>query len=410
MLTAGVGLEVPLQVGERFFLHPMVDCRLGVPINRQGYDCAYFSSDDDRGTNEPGADDTCLDDAGFDAFPMNLAFGVRFVPPVRGLSVLLGADFGLNGTETFVRELQGNAPFRLLLALGYDYDARPAPKPVAPPAAVVAPPAPPKGRLVGKVVDQASGAPVPGAIVTIAGSELAPLATDDSGRFTSYELAPGDVELELAHPDYEPRRCGAMVPSAGGEVQVSCSMAALPMAGSLKGSVRDVYGAGIAGVRVQITGPSTQMIASDAVGDIAAENLAAGDYTARPDSPAHLARVVRFSVLPRQQTRLDLALVPRPAKSGVELRNGQIEARNLQFAEGGSELDAAGAQAVAEVADLLLREPGIPRVRIAGDGGEGLALGRALAIKQRLVDAGVPETRLEVATEAAKKVTLTVVQ
>jgi outer membrane protein OmpA-like peptidoglycan-associated protein len=411
MLTLALGVEVPLQVGERFFLHPMVDWRLGLPLNRQGYDCAFFSSDEDRGSNEPGADDTCLDDAGFDAFPMNLAFGARFVPPVRGLSVLLGVDFGLSGTDVFVRELQGVAPFRLILAFGYDYDARPQPKPPAPPPAPpAAPPAPPKGRLLGKVVDQASGAPIAGALVSFASADMPPVATDANGQFVSYELDPGDVELALSHADYEPRRCGTAVPSAGGEVQVSCSMAALPTHGSLRGTVRDVYGSAVAGVRIQLTGPSTQLVSSDAAGEFMAENLAAGDYTARTESGSHLTRVLHFAVQPRQQARLDVALVPRPAKSGVQLKGGQIQVANLRFTEGGSDIDAAGAQALAEVADLLLREPGLRRVRIAGDGGEGLALGRALAIKQRLVDAGVPDTRLEVASEPAKKVTLTIVE
>jgi OmpA-OmpF porin, OOP family len=411
MLTLGLGLEVPIQVGERFFLHPMVDYRLGLPVNRQGYDCAFFSSDDDRGSIERGADDTCIDDAGFDAFPMSVAFGARFVPPVRGLSVLLGVDIGLGGTDTFVRELQGVAPFRLLLALGYDYDARPQPKPAPPPAPPPPPPPPPPtGRLLGKVVDQVTGGPIANAIVAFANPDLAPVATDESGRFMSYELEPGDVELALSHPDYEPRRCGTTVPSTGGQVQVACSMTALPSTGSVKGTVRDVYGSVIAGARIQITGPGTQLVASDAAGEFTAENLPAGDYEARAESSAHLTRVLRFSVQPRQQTQLDVALVPRPARSGVELRGGQIQAASLRFIEGSSELDAAGAQAVAEITDLLLREPALRRVRIAGDGGEGLALGRALAIKQRLVDAGVAENRLEVATEPAKKVTLTIAE
>jgi hypothetical protein len=410
MLTLGLGVEVPLAVGGRFFLHPLVDFRFGLPINRQGYDCAYFSTDEDRGTNEPGADDTCIDDAGSDAFPMNLAIGARFVPPVRSLSVLLGADIGLSGTDTFVRELAGGAPFRILIALGYDYDARPQPSSQeAAPALPAAAPAAPRGRLLGKVVDQVSGAPIAGAVVSFAGMELSPVATDAGGAFTSYELDPGEVELELSHPDYEARRCATVVPAAGGQVPVSCSMAPLPSTGSAKGSVRDVYGAVIAGVRVHITGPSTQTTASDVVGEFTVDNLPAGDYVARAESGSHLTRAFRFSVLARQQTRLDLALVPRPAKPGAVLAGVEIRAPALRFVAGSSELDADGARAVAEVADLLLREP-TRRVRIAGDGGEGLALGRALAIKQRLIDAGVLDTRIEIATEPAKQVTLTFVQ
>jgi hypothetical protein len=38
-----------------------------------------------------------------------------------------------------------------------------------------------------------------------------------------------------------------------------------------------------------------------------------------------------------------------------------------------------------------------------------LALARAFAIKQRLIDSGIADTRLEVATENAKEVTLTII-
>jgi hypothetical protein len=56
---------------------------------------------------------------------MNLALGMRVVPPVRGVTLLFALDLGLAGTDTFVRELSPNAPFSLTFALGYDYDARP---------------------------------------------------------------------------------------------------------------------------------------------------------------------------------------------------------------------------------------------------------------------------------------------
>lgn len=405
MFTLGLGAEVPVQVGDTsLFLHPLLEWRLGIPVNRQGYDCAFFSSDEDRGTDQLGADDTCVDDAGFDAYPMELTAGVRVVPPVRGLSAALAADFGLNGTDTFVRELAPTPPFRLMLVLAYAYDARPTPAPPAPPPPP--PPPAPTGRLLGRVVDQSSNAPIADVVVKFVDSTLAPVASDVDGRFVSYELEPGNVELELSHPDYQSRRCGATVPESGGEISVLCSLEALPTTGTLKATLRDVYGAAVSGVRVHLVGPSTQTAASDIAGELTIENLPPGDYTARTDSDAYLTRVLQFSVQPRQQTRLDIALVPRPADSGAELRGGEIRTRGLSFAPGTTELTPQSAMAVAEVADFLLRQPSLRKVRIQGDGGE-LALSRALTIKQRLVDAGVPEARLEAVPEPARDVTLT---
>jgi outer membrane protein OmpA-like peptidoglycan-associated protein len=120
-----------------------------------------------------------------------------------------------------------------------------------------------------------------------------------------------------------------------------------------------------------------------------------------------LVRVASFSIERRQQTRMEIALLRKPAKSSVELKGKEIRAAKLKFAKGSVELSADAAQAVAELADLLLREPSLRRLRIQADGGEGLALTRALAIKQRLVESGVPDIRLEAATESGSRVTLT---
>jgi outer membrane protein OmpA-like peptidoglycan-associated protein len=413
MFTIGVGVEVPLELTDNFFLHPMVDWRIGMPVNRQGYGCAFHGSDSKRGTNAPKADDTCLDDAGFSAWPMSLAVGARVVPPVRGLSVLLGADFALSGSSTFVRELAPVPPFRMLIGLSYDYDARPQPKAVAAPAAPLPPPPPPPapvGKLFGQVGDQASGQPIAGAIVRIVGSERTRLATDESGRFVAEGLAPGGVELELSHADYEPRRCATIIPPTGGEFTLSCTLAALPLTGSVKLSLHDQYGAAVGGARVQITGPNSSAAVSDPNGEASALGLPAGDYTARIESDLHLLRVLRFAVDKRQQARLEVALLRKSATPDVQVRGKEIRTNKLKFAADSAVLSPEAAQSVAELADLMLRDATLRRVRIQGDGGDALALTRALTIKQRLVDAGVPDTRLEAVAEPAKKVTLTVIE
>lgn len=414
MFTIGFGVEIPVEAANDFYLHPMLDYRVGLPINRQGYNCAFFSSDKTRGTNSPGTktalpDDTCLDDAGAGAFPMDLALGVRIVPPVRGLSITIGVDIGLSGTDSFVRELAPMPDIQGLIALGYDYDARPVEPVMAPPPPP--PPAPsPKGRLLGHVTDQASGAPIAGVIVKVVDSALTPLATDAMGNFTSYELDPGDVDLALSHGDYEARRCAATIPAAGGDVEMTCTLAGLPTAGSLKVALRDEFGAAVAGVRVQLTGPTTVQVTSNPTGEFLATDLAPGEYTARVESDAHLIRVVRMTIERRQQTRIDVAVSTKPAKSGVVRRGQELVAKALRFEEGAVDLAPIAAQAVAEVADYLLRDASTRRLRIECDGSDGLALTRALAIKQRIVDAGVPDGRLEAVPQASTRVKLTIVE
>jgi outer membrane protein OmpA-like peptidoglycan-associated protein len=115
----------------------------------------------------------------------------------------------------------------------------------------------------------------------------------------------------------------------------------------------------------------------------------------RIESDGHLVKLGTFTISPRQTTQLELALMPKPAKAGVVVRGTNIAAPAVKFAGDSTDLDAPASAQLAEVADLLLRSPDIRRVRIEGSGDDALALTRALMIKQRLVDLGVEETRLE---------------
>ncbi len=264
-----------------------------------------------------------------------------------------------------------------------------------------------KGRLLGHVADQASGQPVAGAVVRIAASSLTPLATDEGGNFISYELDPGDFELEISQPEYEPRRCAGTIPPAGGDVAINCTLAELPITGSVKGSVHDQYGASVAGARILLTGPTAQSLTTGPNGEFSASELMPGDYSALIESDPYFTRTAHFSVQTRQQTAVEIALVLRPAKPSIQLKGKEIRSKALTFPPDSVELGPGAAQAVAEIADLLLRTPTM-RVRIQGDGGDALALTRALALKQRLVEAGVPDGRIDAASEPAKSVTITV--
>lgn len=408
MLTPSVGLELPLTLSDDFYFHPMLEYRLGFPINRDGYDCPFFSGEKDRGSNEGGADDTCLDDAGIEAWPSTLALGARIVPPLRGVSFLLGIDFGLTGTSSFVRELAPTSPFKAMLAFSYDYDAKPEPPPPAP--IVVAAPAAPVaivGRVNGTIVDASTQAPIPGVVVALTGTEHTPIATNIAGRFSTYELPPGPVQLDLTHPDYQPGACTSAIAEAGGDVDVACTLTALPTTGSLVASARDAFGGALAGVRVVLVGPSTLSGTTDADGEARFAELQPGEYQARFESDAYLMRVVRFSVDKRKAAAFEAALVAKPAKPTVTVKAPAVTARALKFEAGSTALAAGGSQALAELADYLLRNPTAGRLRVQSDGDEGLALSRAVVIKQGLVDLGVPEGNVEAVGEPAPRVTLT---
>lgn len=402
-LHIGLGAEAPFAVTDDLYLAPLVEWRLGIPINRQGYDCTFYASDSSAGTRD-GGDDTCVDQAGLSSWPMNLALGARVVPPVRGVSLMLAVDFGFTGADDFVRELAPNPPFVAFVALGYDYDARPAPGPAA------APPPPATGRVRGLVVAQGTGVPVPGATVRFVGQGLDPQLADAAGRFTSPAFDPGEIPLEVTHPEYGPAPCTATIPASGGDVDARCVLAPLPPFGRIEGRVVDLFGGPVAGARVQFVGSAAPELTSDATGAFARGDLAPGVYTLRIESSAHLVRVVRVDVVERHTAHAFATLLARPRTPGVEVKGGQVRASGLVFQGDATDLSPTAALAVAELADLLLRDPSLVFVRIQGDGSGGRALARAVTVKQRLVDAGVSDARLDASTEPAKRLTITIVK
>lgn len=418
-LGIGLGLEVPIALADEFSLQPLLEWQWGFPINRRDFLCPspkpVDSSDDAATDGAQYEDDSCLKKEGASAFPMTLDIGMRVVTPVRGLSALLGANIGLTGTSSFVRELAPTAPYRLYLAVGYDYDARP-PEPVIVEKPVeVAEKAPPTGRVAGTVMIQGSEDPVAGAAVTFAGhEELSPLQSGEDGRFFSYPFEAGsEVEMEVSHPQYEPARCSALIPAEGGDAQSWCVMVPLPDTGEIKGRVVDLWGAPVPGARVELRGPSAVLSTTDESGAFQ-EKAGAGRYEARVEADGYLIRASSFTLEPRGSVSPELVLVSRPPKARVSVQGQQIRvAGQIKFLPGTGDLDPKSEPLVAELADLLHRELSILRIKIEGPsagtkGDEMLPLTRALAVKQRLVNMGVEPERINVAGGKGANVKITI--
>jgi OmpA-OmpF porin, OOP family len=404
-LTLGVGFETPLTVVDGFFLHPLLEWRVDVPVNRQDFDCAFVSANKQSGTLE-SAEDSCYERTSGSAFPMNLALGVRAVPPIRGVSILLGADFGLNGTSKFVRELAPTLPYRLMLALSYDYDARPVEPVVVQAPVVEPPPPPPTGRVRGTVTSN-DGVAIGQAVVAFAAHDVSAVATSSDGHFVSESFAPGEVQLEVSHADHEPGTCAATVPEAGGDVEVTCTLTPRPRTGELRGRVLDVWGSPVVGVRVMLSGPSSLSATSDIRGSFELSALGEGDYDVRTESTGYFVRVGKVSVKARQASQLDVTVMPKPTTPTVKIAGTSIQARSIKFEGESTEFSFASAQSVAELADLLLSRPEL-RIRVQGYGKDTVSLSRGLLIKQRLVDAGVAESRVEASSGATGRVAVTI--
>jgi outer membrane protein OmpA-like peptidoglycan-associated protein len=400
-LTIGAGVEVPLQLADDFFLHPLLEWQIGIPVNRQDYDCPFLEEDENSGSRGT-PNDSCFERHAGTA-PMNLLIGVRVVPPLRGLSVLLGADFGLTGTDRFVRELAPNLPYRVLVAFSYDYDARPVPEKIvtvqAPVAAqpIAAGPVVATGRFQGVVVTP-EGAPIAGAIVAF--PELVgvtALSTGADGAFVTPAFAAGPVSLQVSHPEYENGACPAAIPPTGGDVGLRCVLVPKPTSGGITGKVLDSWGSPVPGARIALTGAGTSgsLLTADASGAFSAPQLAPGEYAVRVEALGYFSKSTTATVAPRTSGNLEVTLMKRSSKPQITQRpDGGVDAPAIVFAGESVELSSSGEQAVAELAELLQARPDL-RVRIQGYGSVLVARPRADLIKRRLVSLGIPESRIE---------------
>jgi len=435
-LMFGVGLEAPFQLAEDFFVQPLAEWQLGVPVNRQGYDCLAVPTD---ATNK--SSDGCLAVNGLSAAPSTLTVGARVLPPVHGLSALVALDIGLLGTSTFVREVAPTRPWALLVSVGYAADMNPhkaqvkyveraaaAPAHVSQPTAAV-PDA--TVRVRGEVIESGSGKPVIGAVVRYPGREFTPQLTSADGVFISYALPAGEssLGLEITHPDYESAHCvvpllaaapaaaprsglsplagsGAPIgaaPAADGLIRGRCELAAIPLSSNLVGTVTDVDGKALPGVQVELSGPAQRTLTSGASGEIRAEALPAGDYVAQVNVPEYLFKRVPITIVSRNDASVRLSLNPRPRKPQVVLTSREVKiGTEVVFRPSSADIDARSTPVLAEVADVLAHNPQV-RIQVqghtdnSGDAGTNRMLSqrRADSVRQWLINSGIEAARIE---------------
>jgi OmpA-OmpF porin, OOP family len=409
-LTLGAGVEVPLKLAEHFYMHPLVEWQLALPVNRQGYDCPFVTQAANVGTRK-SAEDSCYERTP-SSVPMNLSLGLRVVPPARGLSALIGVDLGLSGSNRFVRELSPNLPWRILFAVSYDYDARPETKGESTTVATAVAVAPvtalaqPAWRIQG-IVTAIDGTPLADARVHFANLPLSTLITEADGRFASEPLPPSTVEIEVKHPDYEPGRCAAVITETGGDIALRCTLTPKPVFGKIQGKLLDSAGSPVVNARIILTGPSNGLMVSDVHGEFLSQDLNPGSYTLRIEAGGFFIRQQTVQIEPRATVTQNPVLSRKPIGPTIVFSGDTVDTPTLSFlSETSSELNAAGVEAVLELADLLLVR-GDLYLQVQGFGAtDSVASARAEAIKQRLVDAGVPVSHVEATGGGKKKLRL----
>ncbi len=423
------GVEAPIEVMPDFHINPIAEMLIGIPVNRQNYSCLFIPAAMGSSTPAPGQDG-CLEKQGGASFPLNLTLGVRVLPPVPGLSLTLAFDIGVSGTGTFVRELAGNAPYRVIFQVAYAYDTY---KPPAPPPEVreverrveLRIPAPPRGKVRGTIIEQGTGAAVAHAVIAFPGREVSDIRTAADGRFVSYEFDPGEVQVAVSHPEYNGGTCTATIPAppadamrpvevaagapapaaANIDVELRCELVALPRVGSVNGRVTNADGGNpVANAKVDVTGAAARTVNTDAFGNFAIADLAPGTYTARVEAEGYFISQQTFEVRPREVSAPNIGLILRPRNASVIVRAREIVIRRqINFATDSDVIEASSFALMTEIADVLSRNAQISKIEIQGhtdnrgnaERNLDLSQRRADSVRRWLIEHGVAAERLE---------------
>lgn len=147
----------------------------------------------------------------------------------------------------------------------------------------------PVGSIHGRVVDERTGAPVPGAVVEAVDPDAyfplrpgAPSAfrgarSNPEGTFVLSDLRPGRVELRVDHPGFCSARLEAWV--GAGDVRI-----ALDAGGTIRGVLVDRVDSPVPGARITLVGAGVRReLVTSPRGGFAAGGLSEGEYELRLD-------------------------------------------------------------------------------------------------------------------------------
>jgi outer membrane protein OmpA-like peptidoglycan-associated protein len=416
-LELGLGVEGVWEV-----VRPFLEWSIDVPEARQHYTCV-------RNTLEPG--DKCLKSGrSFAATPSRLGLGARFFPGPAGVAVTGALEIGTGATATFLQEVVPELPWSLYLGVGYAADTRPSKPAVVREVKVerVAETKQPVHHYVaGRVLDGATGNPVPRAVLEYDGRELTGMVASESGSFKTLDLEPGEYKFKVKADGYREGECrttlpadaspaaGDKTPSAGepvvgadGSITVSidCSLEALPMVGTVTGVVVDATsGVPVSAAHIRIKdnlGRELNLTAS-ASGSFRFEEVLAGTVKLVLDAPDYLLGSAELEVKAREDLSTRVVMYHRPKKATVTVGTKELKLeRQLQFRPDSAQLVPESVAIVQEVAEILRKRAELREIEIQGytdNAGPAvdnrrLSQQRAEAVRDALVDLGVEAGRL----------------
>ncbi|HUB09242.1 MAG TPA: OmpA family protein [Myxococcales bacterium] len=339
------------------------------------------------------------------ALPNDLDFGVR-VSALQDVSFLAAVDVAFQ--ERVALGVPILPPWEAYLAVSYNWDpvVRSSVKTVETVKTVTQPVVQEEkpAQVVGTVVDAATGKPIAGAIISINGSGLPPVATSATeGRFQSYDLHEGPVDLTVTRDGYEAGTAHAVVKKGEvAQVQVSLKASAQPVSLSLH--VHSKKGKPLA-ASVTVEGPAgfKQDVSVPDSGEAQLSLPTPGAYALRTSADGFLGKADRVDAVTGQPASADIELSPKPRRSVLIITANKIRLKKqVHFATNKSEVLPDSFGILDQVVDAIIKNH-VDKIRVEGhtdnqgskEHNLALSQQRADAVMQWLIKAGIPADKLE---------------
>jgi outer membrane protein OmpA-like peptidoglycan-associated protein len=260
------------------------------------------------------------------------------------------------------------------------------------------------GRIRGVIRDANTKKEIGGAVVKYVGKTQSPQLTDEHGRFVSYDFPPGQLKLEVSREDYE----AVVQPAtafANGETPVEVLLVPKPpAAGHVRGRITGPEGLPVVAT-VRLASTAGAIIDADIEGPgVFNAKLPHGEYTLDVVADGFLAKSRLVSVTPGQVQSMDISLAKKPAQPHVTVGTGELVLKGtIHFGTTNAEIRPDSSQLLDEIADVLVRNPQIKKVRIEGhtdNRGDPLqnrmlSASRANSVMAYLVKAGLDPARMD---------------
>lgn len=314
-----------------------------------------------------------------------MTLGIR-ADVFRGLTVDLGVDLRLRSAGFPYGPPV--PPYNVVFGLSLPVDLDSVVRPRVVTKTVEVPAYPRRGSISGRVQSTEGAVPIQGAVVIVGRHPHANAASDGEGVFTTIDLEPGPVDLQVSAPGFESALIQAKV-MAGRVEPVTVALVAKPPSASLHGRAIGRDGKAAAAT-IKVAGQGKTEGIFELHGDPAgayAVSLPPGTYRVRAEAPGLLAQETQVELAANQDKTMDFvwrAGLPNP---NVVLGEGSIRlGQPIRFVGASAKLAPDAQRVLDGVADLLNGHPEV-RVEVVAHWDDGLASPAVETLTQRQAEA-----------------------